>query len=118
MMTVLRNLNQWDLSNVVFRDGRVVLYDKRRPADRVAEMKWIDYGVSVLTRDLIADRLQPGAVTDIADLLHDVSIGGELAGLEVEQRFYEIGSAAGLEDLERFLSGRGQGAMLKEGDRN
>lgn len=103
MMTVLRNANQWDLSNVIFRDRRVVLYDKRQPPDRVAEMRWIDYGLSVLTRDLIRDRLQPGAVADIADLLHDLSISGELAGLEVYERFYEVGSAAGLDDLERYL---------------
>jgi hypothetical protein len=105
MMTVLRNANEWDLSNVIFRDGRVVLYDKHRPAARAAEMRWIDYGLSVFTRDLIEDRLRPGAVADIADLLHDVSISGELAGLEVDQRFYEIGSAAGLDDLERYLGG-------------
>ncbi len=103
MMTVLRNASQWDLSNVIFRDRRVVLYDKRRPPGRVAEMRWIDYGLSVLTRDLIRDRLQPGAVADIADLLHDLSISGELAGLEVDERFYEVGSAAGLDDLERYL---------------
>jgi NDP-sugar pyrophosphorylase family protein len=103
MMTVLRNTNEWDLSNVVFRDGRVVLYDKRRPADHATEMRWIDYGLSILTRNLIEDRLQPGAVADIADLLHDVSISGELAGLEVDERFYEVGSAAGLHDLEQYL---------------
>lgn len=103
MMTVLRNADQWELSNVIFRDGRVVLYDKSRPPDRAAEMSWIDYGLSVLTRDLVDEQLQPGAVADIADLLHDVSVRGELAGLEVEQRFYEVGSPAGLSDLERFL---------------
>jgi hypothetical protein len=75
----------------------VVLYDKRRPTDRLAEMRWIDYALSVLTRDLIEDRLKPGAVADIADLLHDVSIRGKLAGLEVDERFYEVGSAAGLD---------------------
>ncbi len=108
MMTVLRNANQWDSSNVIFRDGRVVLYDKRRPTDRLAEMSWIDYGLSVLTRDVIEDHFQPGAVADIADLLHDLSIRGELAGLEVDGRFYEVGSAAGMDDLERYLGGLSQ----------
>ena len=28
LMTVMRNENQWDVSNVIYRDGRVVLYDK------------------------------------------------------------------------------------------
>src|SRR5262245_13052359 len=28
LMTVFRNDNQWDTSNVVFRDGRILVYDK------------------------------------------------------------------------------------------
>lgn len=104
LMTVLRNDNRWDVSNVILRDGRVVLYEKRRPTDRVAEMKWIDYGLSVLARNVVADRLQSGAVADLGDMLRDLSISGELAALEVGQRFYEIGSADGLRDLEEYLS--------------
>ena len=105
MMAVFRNENQWDSSNVILRDGLVQLYDKSRPADRAADMEWIDYGLSVLSRDLIADRIQPGTVVDIADVLHDVSVSGQLAGLEVHDRFYEIGSAAGVIDLERYVAG-------------
>jgi hypothetical protein len=32
---------------------------------------------------------------------------GELAGLEVTERFYEIGTESGLEETRRHLSGRG-----------
>jgi NDP-sugar pyrophosphorylase family protein len=103
LMTVMKNENQWDLSNVIVADNRVLLYDKSRPPDKVAKMHWIDYGLSVLTRDVIRDRVPSGVVADLADLLRDVSISGELAALEVDQRFYEIGSAEGLGDLERYL---------------
>jgi MurNAc alpha-1-phosphate uridylyltransferase len=105
MMAVFRNDNQWDSSNVIFHDGLVQLYDKSRPADPLAEMKWIDYGLSVLSRDLIEHKVQSGTVSDIADVLHDVSVSGQLAGLEVHDRFYEIGSATGLSDLERYVAG-------------
>jgi NDP-sugar pyrophosphorylase family protein len=104
LMTLFRNDDRWDPSNAILRDGRVVLYDKSRPADRIAEMHWIDYGLSVLRREIIADRCQPGDVADLAGLLRDLSLAGELAGLEVRERFYEAGSPEGLRDLEAFLA--------------
>jgi len=105
LMTVFRNEGQWDASNAIYDDGRVVLYDKDRPADRVEEMHWIDYGLSILSRELIAERLAPSAVSDLADLMRDLSRDGKLAGYEVSERFYEAGSPEGLRDLEQYLSG-------------
>jgi NDP-sugar pyrophosphorylase family protein len=110
LMTVMRNRNQWDTSNVIYKDGRVVLYDKRRPPEKMAEMEWIDYGLSVLARDTVEAGIPPGTVADVADLLHDVSISGGLAGLEVDQRFYEVGSPGGRRDLEEYLRGYGVSA--------
>jgi NDP-sugar pyrophosphorylase family protein len=108
LMTVMRNQNRWDLSNVVVAGDQVLLYDKKRPADRVGQMHWIDYGLSILSRDIIRDRVPTGLVADVADLLRDISIDGDLAALEVDQRFYEIGSAEGLTDLERYLGTLGR----------
>jgi NDP-sugar pyrophosphorylase family protein len=110
LMTVMRNRNQWDASNVIFRDGRVVLYDKSRPPERVGEMQWIDYGLSVLTRRVVEARVPSGDVADLADVLRDMSIDGDLAGFEVDQRFYEVGSPEGLADLEDFLTRYGSQA--------
>jgi NDP-sugar pyrophosphorylase family protein len=103
-MTVVRNDNRWDASNVIFRDGRVVVYDKSRPAEHVAEMHWVDYGVSVLTRDLVAEWVPAEGLVDLAETLRDCSLRGELMGYEVSQRFYEVGSEQGLSDLEAYLS--------------
>ena len=102
LMVVYRNENRWDASNVLFRDGRVVVYDKLH-AGRRPELAWIDYGLAVLARDLVAERIQPGAVADLADLYRDLSAESLLAGFEVEKRFYEAGSPEGLADLERHL---------------
>ena len=100
LMTVLRNAGRWDSSNAVYRDGRVVLYDKRGGA----AMQYIDYGLSVMRRDLLegitAEKF------DLADLFHEISVQGRLAGFEVTERFYEIGSPAGLRDLESYLEAR------------
>ncbi|MEK6252736.1 MAG: sugar phosphate nucleotidyltransferase [Actinomycetota bacterium] len=104
LMTVFRNDGQWDRSNAIYDDGRVVLYDKDRPADRVEEMHWIDYGLSILSREVVAERVPPNGVTDLADLMRELSVEGKLAGFEVSERFYEGGSPEGLRDLEQYLS--------------
>ena len=97
LMTVLRNEGRWDRSNVIYDNGSVVLYDKSsRP-----EMRYIDYGLSAFHRNVF-DRA-PGGIFDLADLFHQLSVRGQLAGFEVEQRFYEIGSPEGLADLEHYL---------------
>jgi NDP-sugar pyrophosphorylase family protein len=64
-------------------------------------MRYIDYGLSVFRRDLFEQI--PDKVFDLSTLFHDLSLRGELAGFEVQQRFYEIGSPAGLADLEQYL---------------
>jgi NDP-sugar pyrophosphorylase family protein len=104
LMVVFRNENRWDASNAVYADGRIVLYDKRSAGQR-PELKWIDYGLAALTRDLARDRIAPGETSDLADLFHELSLDGELAGFEVSERFYEVGSQEGLRELANYLSG-------------
>lgn len=106
LMTVHRNLGQWDRSNSVYARGRVVLYDKH-PAAAVPEMEHIDYGLSVLTAAPLLRLLPASGPCDLADVYHALSVEGQLAGLVVEQRFYEIGSPSGLADLEAHLRSRG-----------
>ena len=47
LMTVFRNEGLYDTSNVLFRDGRIVTYDKQA---RLPEMRHIDYGLSFSAR--------------------------------------------------------------------
>jgi len=105
LMTVLRNRNRWGESNAVYRDGRVVLYDKSRPESARAAMEWIDYGFILLTARSVTERVAPGQVADLADLMRELSNAGQLAGYQVTERFYEVGSPQGLADLERHLAG-------------
>jgi NDP-sugar pyrophosphorylase family protein len=109
LLTVFRNEGRWDTSNVLFENGRVVLYDKRREDPRSTSMVHIDYGLSVLTRQVVERLVPPGARTDLADVYRTLSLEGQLAGHEVHQRFYEAGSPSGLQDLEAYLrSGPGR----------
>ena len=105
-MVVMHNHDRWDRSNVVYKDGKVLLYDKSASDPATAEMQYIDYGVSVLTRDVITSMIAPGEIADLALLLNQLSIAGRLRGYEVSERFYEIGSPEGLDDLEAHLSKR------------
>ena len=107
LMTVFRNAGRWAESNVIYEDGRVLLYDKFA-ADRQA-MHHVDYGVLVLRRSVIEDAMPPGATGDLATILGDLSRRGLVAGFEATERFYEIGTPEGVEDLERYLADRRAG---------
>lgn len=102
LMAVLRNEGRWDKSNVVFRDGRLLRYDKEAPTP---DMLHIDYGVALL-RGAAVERIPPHRPSDLATLYRDLVAEGLLAGHEVERRFYEIGSAAGLEEARAHLAAR------------
>ncbi len=111
LMTVFHNQGRWDTSNVVLEKtpagSRVALYDKQRRTRPPESFTFIDYGLSSFERRVIADEIPSGATADLADLFHRLSVRGELAGLEVHERFYEIGSPAGLEDFAAWLRARG-----------
>lgn len=100
LMTVLRNGNQWDSSNVLFRNGRLIEYNKSAPR---AEMNHIDYGLGVLSADVLMSCPEDEAF-DLATFYHQLSLDGQLTGFEVHQRFYEIGSPDGLMDAERYFA--------------
>ncbi len=98
LMTVLRNDGRWDTSNVVFEHGRVATYDKRDPTP---EMRWIDYGLGILSADAL--EVSPRA-NDLADVYSELARRGSLAGFEASERFYEIGTPEALTETSRFLS--------------
>jgi NDP-sugar pyrophosphorylase family protein len=102
MMSVYRNEGRWDQSNAAVQGGRVTLYDKRHRAGG-PRMEYIDYGLLAFRREVVEARILPGAPSDLASLLHDLSLEGQLAAHEVGTRFYEVGSKEGLADLEKFL---------------
>jgi NDP-sugar pyrophosphorylase family protein len=104
LMTVFCNEGRWEKSNVLFREGRVVEYDKHSPRP---EMRHIDYGVNVLSTRAL-QRIPANAAFDLAELYRELASRGELAALAVSERYYEIGCAAGIEATEQYLMGRGR----------
>jgi len=99
LMTVLENRNAWDRSNVLFEDGRILRYDKHAPTP---EMHHIDYGLGIFDSSVFAGRKQEPF--DLSDVQTDLVARGEMTGYLATERFFEIGSPAGLQELETFLN--------------
>jgi len=100
LMTVLRNDNRWERSNVLYQNGEIIEYDKHSPR---ADMAHVDFGLSVLSNSVFAP-YAAAKVIDLADICRDLSRSGLLAAFEVAERFHEIGSLQGIADTEEFLS--------------
>jgi NDP-sugar pyrophosphorylase family protein len=102
LMTVYRNEGKFDTSNVVFADGEIKIYDKK---SRLPEMRYIDYGLS-LFKASVFDAYVADQVFDLAEVMGKLVQKKQLAGFEVRERFYEIGSPAGLAELESLLTSK------------
>jgi NDP-sugar pyrophosphorylase family protein len=100
LMTVLKNDDRWDKSNVIFKEGQIVVYNK---VETKPDMMFIDYGLGVIKKSVL-QAYPANEVFDLAAVYHQLSITGQLAGHEVHERFYEIGSFEGLKETEEFLS--------------
>jgi NDP-sugar pyrophosphorylase family protein len=101
MMAVYRNLGRWDRSNVRVANGSVTFYDKNAPPGAA---DCIDYGLIGLTRRVIESRRHEGLPLDLAPILGDAVRQGGVAAWMAPERFYEIGSPAGLAELETHLA--------------
>ena len=98
-MTVYTNEGEWDTSNVVFNNGQVLEYNKTKPRH---DMAYIDYGLGVLSKSVVEHYCQE-IVFDLAMVYEALANAGQLAGFEVFDRFYEIGSPDGLAQTEEYL---------------
>ena len=98
LMTVFENRNKFDVSNVEFFNNRVRIYSKN-PSET---MSHIDYGLSYL-RSEVFEPYEIDNPFDLTVLLSQLSIEGKLAGFEIFKRFFEIGSAQGIEELSLYL---------------
>lgn len=99
LMTVLKNDGMWDKSNIEFEKGEILVYDKKVSSDK---MKYIDYGLGILSKEAFKD-FENKEIFDLEEVYKDLLNKKQLAGFEVQERFYEIGSFAGLEDTEKYL---------------
>lgn len=97
LMTVYHNKNKLEKSNVLFKNGRIVKYNKKIPTP---EMEHIDYGIIILKKEIF-DKYDGSF--DISDVFVELIETGKMSGLEMNKRFYEIGSVNGIEEFEKFI---------------
>lgn len=102
LMTVFRNDDRWDTSNVEFVNGSIVRYEKGGVG---TGMRHIDYGLGIYSAGAFAG-LPSGEPFDLSEVQRDLIARGAMAGFEVRERFYEIGSRAGLAETDAYLRGR------------
>ena len=68
LMTVLRNDNRWDKSNVLFKNGKIIEYAKNSPR---ADMAYIDFGLSIISRGVFEDHAGPTG--DLSGIFQDLA---------------------------------------------
>ncbi|HUI78489.1 MAG TPA: HAD-IIIA family hydrolase [Bryobacteraceae bacterium] len=112
LMTVFRNEGRWDASNIEFTDGRIAHYDKRACTP---EMHHIDYGLGAFYA-AVFEALAAEEVHDLAAVYQDLLRRNQLAGYEIRERFYEIGSQAGIQELEQYLAAPRRRAVFLDRD--
>jgi len=99
LMTLYGNDGAFDTSNVIFTHGNLQKYAK---GESSPDMTHIDYGLSIFNRSVF-EPYPDGSPADLSDIFTDLSAAGLLASYEVNERFYEIGSLKGIENLSGYI---------------
>ncbi len=99
LMTVYENRGRYDASNVEFAGDTIKVYDKKH---KTPAMHHIDYGLGMF-RAAAFDGFARDAVVDLAEVQKSLVAKNQLAGYEMKERFYEIGSHEGLNELDTLL---------------
>jgi NDP-sugar pyrophosphorylase family protein len=107
-MSVYKNRGQFGQSNVALEGDWVTKYEKGA-AD--PELDCIDYGAVALRRSALAD-IEEGAVWGIEALFRKLARKRQLRAFVAPERFYEVGSPEGRQDLERHLASQPAEAMV------
>lgn len=102
-MGVFCNQNAYDSSNVQIGGNKVVRYEKGHPH---LHFTHIDSGISVFERSAL-EEIPPHRRVALDQFFSSWAASGGLGAYPVTQRFYEVGSWAGLSDFERFISNGG-----------
>lgn len=109
MMTVYKNDNLHDRSNILFKNGTIIEYDKLKQSSL---MQHIDYGLGIYTKSSL-ENFQKNYYLDLSDILQKFLSNKQLAAYEVNERFYEIGSHTGLNDTIDYFLQKESNAIYK-----
>ncbi|MEN9450437.1 MAG: hypothetical protein RJA83_1051 [Pseudomonadota bacterium] len=97
LMTVFKNNNKGDNSNIEFSDNRIIKYDKK---NKTINMQYIDFGLSLFKKNIFTSN---DIFNDLSVIFQKLLADNRLACYEVFQNFYEIGSINGLNDFKNLI---------------
>ena len=97
LMTIYHNKNKWNKSNILFKNGLILKYNKKNPTP---EMEYIDYGINILRKQAFVGFT---GTFDLSDVFVKLIENDKMSGFEVDKRFYEIGSIRGIKETEIYL---------------
>ena len=100
LMTILKNNDKGDSSNIEFINNEIIKYDKKI---KTINMNYIDFGLSVFKKSIFISKKSSH---DLSDLFKKLLEENQLASYEVFQRFYEIGSIKGLNEFKDFIKNK------------
>jgi MurNAc alpha-1-phosphate uridylyltransferase len=106
LMTVLHNRGSFDTSNCHFDGDLIPLYSKDRETQIKQNFQYVDYGISYWKRNAFTASAPQKPVWDLAEIIGKMSQQGQLKGLEVKTRFYEIGSPESLTEFRDLVEGK------------
>lgn len=101
LMTIYKNQNKFDKSNVTKINDVIISYDKN---SQDSTYNYIDYGLSVINKQAISGYIKPKCVQKLDMFFNQLSKQNLLKGYEVNKRFYEIGSFDGLNDFKELVN--------------
>tara|TARA_B100001989_G_C24506037_1_gene447594 strand:- start:454 stop:1170 length:717 start_codon:yes stop_codon:yes gene_type:complete len=104
LMSIIKNNNKWDKSNVVFKNNKIISYKKKDDAEN---MQYIDYGLSIFKKQDL-ESFSKNENFDLSKLYEYLMNKKELIAFEVYKRFYEIGSLSGINELSSYLQNSGE----------
>jgi len=99
LMTIYKNDNELDASNVFFEFGKVKKYSKGAKSD---EFNYIDFGLSFFNKSVFS-QYRPDQNFDLSETFSDLCKSNQLAAYEVKERFYEVGSISGISDFTEYI---------------
>lgn len=99
LMTIFRNENVADKSNIIMNGGKIIKYDKKY---RDPAMQYIDYGLIIICKKIF-DGYPANKPFDLSLVLSQSVDAGLVTPFEVEKRFYEIGSAQGIKETGDYI---------------
>lgn len=99
LMTIYKNKNSFDRSNVAYKNNKILNYNKNSNDKR---MEYIDYGLSIFSKKSF-DKYDLNSKFDLSEVFLDMLKINQLNSYVVNDRFYEIGSFKGIKDFENYL---------------